>query len=531
MHGRVRERESDNLAVGDTEGARAESADSLWNSLRLNGTLTVTEYAARLYGDAPRCIASVRARGSEENQDRGLLALGHRSFRPADLASQVIMLAGKQNALDTERELRQELDANEAALASKKKAFDEQFHREKRELADIARRKQAHSLSAGAAQVWDTYLTLKHLLTHHEARDLHATVRDLDEQIVQKEAAITALQAELGGLPSQADLMRLLGEARKRRDAAIREKERLTGQEGKNSQRQHDLEARISELSPSAALALGVTVVAAGASLATARDGLRDADRDYGKAERDLEEARDFLEKLTAGTGGPAGPALAALRAAGIDAVSILDLITLPEVGRHAWEARLSPYAGTIIVSRDTDDVAGAREILTAYPGVPVIPCDGPVSALGKVAPGDAGLLSELLHRLGERMPETEHGWVEDRELRLAVCGGYDPPLTDRQSAITAARDAVESLHSKLDEQHSRRADAEDAVTRAETSCRRRRPPWRSLAGRTSLTGCWVKPLSSQRRSRPPGRMRRITAPHSPGQRRSSTAPTSAAGG
>ena len=167
----VRWEDGVHLAVGDTEGARAESADDLWNSLRLNGTLTVTEYAARLYGDAPRCIASIRARGSEENQDRGLLALGHRSFRPADLASQVIMLAGKQNALDTERELRQELDANEAALASKKKAFEEQFRREERELADIARRKQARSLSAGAAQAWDTYLTLAHLFARHEARE------------------------------------------------------------------------------------------------------------------------------------------------------------------------------------------------------------------------------------------------------------------------------------------------------------------------------------------------------------------------
>ena len=300
----------------------------------------------------------------------------------------------------------------------------------------------------------------------HES--MATAVRDLDEQISQKEAAITAKRAELDGLPSRADLMRLRDEARKRRNAAIAKKEELTREEAKNSQRQQDLEARISELSPRAALALGVTVAAAEASLATAQGGLRDADRDYGKAERDLEEARDFLEKLTAGTGGPAGPALAALRAAGIDAVSILDLITLPEAGRLAWEARLSPYARTIIVSRDRDDIVGAREILAAYPGIPVIPCDGPVSALEKASPGDAGLLSEFLRRLGERMPETEHGWVEDRELRLGVRGGYDPPLTDGQSAIAAARDAVNSLHDKLDEQRGRRASAEDAVTRAE---------------------------------------------------------------
>lgn len=463
----VRWEDGVHLAVGDSEAARAESADAMWNSLRLNGTVKVTEYAARLYGDAPRCIASIRARGSEENQDRGLLALGHRSFRPADLASQVIMLAGKQNALDAERELRQDLDANEVSLASKKKAFQEQFHREERELADIARRRQARSLSASAAQAWDAYLTLAHLIAHHEARELDAAIQDLDAQITQKGAAITAKQAELDGLPSRADLMRRLAEARQRRDTAVKAKEGVTGEEGKNSQRQNDLEARISELSPLAALALGVTVGAAESSLTKARDGLRDADRDYGKAERDLEEASNFLEKLTAGTGGPAGPALVALHAAGIDTASILDLITLPEAGRAVWEARLSPYVSTIVVSRH-DDTASTRGILAAHPGIQVILCDGPVSALKKAAPEDDGLLGRLLRRLGERMPETEHDWVEDRELSLVVRGGYDPPLTDKQSAIAAARDVVGSLQKRLDEQRLRQNSADDAVARAE---------------------------------------------------------------
>ena len=94
------------LAEGDGEQARIRKAEADWKELKANGTLTVTEYAARLYGDVPRCLASIRARGSEENQDRGLLALGQRSFRPADLATQIITLAGKAHALDTEREQR-----------------------------------------------------------------------------------------------------------------------------------------------------------------------------------------------------------------------------------------------------------------------------------------------------------------------------------------------------------------------------------------------------------------------------------------
>lgn len=201
-------------------------------------------------------------------------------------------------------------------------------------------------------------------------------------------------------------------------------------------------------------------------SLTAARDALEKANRDYDKAERDLKEAEDFLEELTVGTGGPAGPALTALRAEGIDAASILDLITLPAADRLAWEVRLSPYARTIIVSRD--DVTRSRGILAAHPGIPLILCDGSAFALEKTAPGDDGLLGELLRRLGDRMPETGHGWVEDPELRLDIQGGYNPPLTDRQSAIAAARETVDNLREKLGGQLTQHASAESAVTRAE---------------------------------------------------------------
>ena len=131
------------LAEGDGEPARIRDAEAQWKELRANGTLTVTEYAARLYGDVPRCLASIRARGSEENQDRGLLALGHRSFRPADLATQIITLAGKAHALDTEREQRLKMQENRASLDAQKVDYQQQYQREETELAQIARRKEA----------------------------------------------------------------------------------------------------------------------------------------------------------------------------------------------------------------------------------------------------------------------------------------------------------------------------------------------------------------------------------------------------
>jgi hypothetical protein len=466
----VRWMEGIHLATGDAEPQRVASADAVWASMQSGGSAKVTDYAKVLYGDAPRCIASIRARGSEENQDRGLLALGQRSFKPADLASQVIMLSGKQHVLDAERQLRQQLDANESALVGKKADYEEQCRRENLELADIARRKRARDLSGQAEQQWTTYLTIAYLIAHHAARDSVARVADLEEQVRRQGASIAEKKAEIAGLPSRQTLAQSVSHAKTRLEAAGKRSTRLSENKGGNSQRQKALEERIAELAPRAALALGVTIPGAEDSLARAGLDLEGADRAYAWAERDHEEAEAYLQKVMAGSGGPAGEALEALKAEGVDALSILDLITLPETDRQAWEARLSPYARTIVMSRDGDASARGREILAApaHAGVLVIWCDGPVRDVAKAAPGQPGLLGELLRRLGDRMPDTKSNWIEDWELSLSIHGGYDPPLTDRQSMIGAAQAVVDSLTLKLHACRQQQKSAKGSVDRAQ---------------------------------------------------------------
>lgn len=466
----VRWMEGIHLATGDTEPQRVASADAVWASLQSGGSAKVTDYAKALYGDAPRCIASIRARGSEENQDRGLLALGQRSFKPADLASQVIMLSGKQHVLEAERQLRQQLDANESALAGKKADYVEQCRRENLELADIARRKSARDLSGQAEQAWTTHLTIAHLLAHHATRDSADRVTDLEGKARRQDAAIAEKKAEIAGLPSRQALVQSVSDAKTRLEAAEKRSTSLAEDKGGNSERQKALDVRIAELGPKAALALGVTIPEAEDSVARAVLDLEGADRACVRAEQDHEEAEAYLQKAMAGSGGPAGDALEALRAEGVDAVSILDLITLPETDRQAWEARLSPYARTVVMSRDGDGGARGREILAApaHAGVLVIWCDGPVEAVAKAAPGQPGLLGELLRRLGDRMPDTENDWIEDQELRLSIHGGYDPPLTDRQSMIDAACALVDSLALKLNACRQQQKGAKSSVDRAQ---------------------------------------------------------------
>jgi hypothetical protein len=451
------------LAEGASEADRVANADVRWKELRVNGTLSVTEYAARLYGDMPRCLASIRARGSEENQDRGLLALGQRSFRPADLARHIITLAGKRHALEAEQEQRLAMQENQQSLEAQKNAYQQQHQREEAELQQIAHRKEARRLSGEASDAWGSYLTQLCLLQRHEAQILNDSAETLDSQVAEQKKLIAAKKDELRSLPSGEELLRERGLAKRRKDDAIAAKEGVTREQGENTREITNLEGRVTALEPKARLALGVTVVAAKAGVSAAENALREARNDYDAAQREHDDAKKSLTSLLEGTSGPAGPAVAALRAAGIDTVPLLDLITLPESGRAAWEGRISPYDRTVVIS--LADADRTRAILTAHRGTPVITCDGPVASLTKARPEDSGILGDLLRGLEKRMPEAIDGWIEDRDLALGIGGGYDPPLTDRDAAITAAHSNADRLRESLSQQEERHENAKRAAT------------------------------------------------------------------
>jgi hypothetical protein len=470
-HVQVRWANGVHLAIGDGERARLTAADRCWNSLRLAKDLLISDYAATLYGSTPRCLAGIRARGSEENQDRGLLALGQGAFRPADLAVQIITLAGKQRALDSEQEQRKKMQENQAALEAQQSDYQQQYQREEAELTAITRRREAQRLSADASEAWGSYLTLRCLLERQAAHTLEDQATALDSEVEHLKSAISVKEQELRELPSREDLLRARAAAKGARDTAVAAKTKLAEEAGANRQEIATLRAQITELEPQTQLALGTTIADAAAAADAAEQARQAVQIERDAAEREAHAAQDTLDALLNGVGGPAGSALAALRAAGIDAVPLVDLITLPADARSAWEGRLSPYARAIVISRES--TADASQILAAHQGTPVIVCDGPATSVAAVRPGDTGFLGDLLTRLEERMPTATadwvagDGWVEDHDLGLAIGGGYDPPLTDRKAAVAAARANADLLRLRLDEQDRLLRSAKQAVSSA----------------------------------------------------------------
>ncbi|WP_261566804.1 hypothetical protein [Frankia gtarii] len=466
-HVQVRWTDGIRLVVGASEDIRFAHANDLWPTLRDRGTLKVTEYAEKLYGKAPRCIAYIRARGSEENQDRGLLALGQRPFRPTDLASQVITLAGKQNAVDNERAFRRDLETAESLLASKKAAFEQQYQREEQQLRDIAGRQRARDLRAAAAESWGMHLILTTLLAHNVARDWSETVRNLEGEIERKNADIEAKREELGNLPDRGELVRLVAVATRELEAATKQKDAFVEESGANRQRRGNLTEKLAELRAAAALAPGLSVPAAEDRLELAHDVRRAAEQTVGRIEGQHDQAKARLELLRVGRGGPAGAALDALDAKGIRAVSILDLITFDDDNRAHWEARLSPYSNAVLVAKAHID--RAREALVEHPGTPLLVGDTEITTTDRTQPGGTGVLAELLRQLEIRMPSAGTTQVFDTTLNLEISGGFDIPLTDRRAAIRAAERTLSEISAQLEAATEARAEADQAIVDAKT--------------------------------------------------------------
>lgn len=456
------------LVDGDSEDNRFTQANDLWATLRDGQTLKVTEYAEALYGKAPRCIAYIRARGSEENQDRGLLALGQRPFRPADLATQIITLAGKQSAVENERQFRQELEAAELLLVSKKTAFEAQYRREERELRDIADRKRARDLQIEAAHNWQLYLTLATLLAHHSVKEISEAVNQLEVTARNKQDEIAIKETELARLRPHSELARLLAEATDAVKTATGHKNDLIVESGGNKQRRADVKDKIAKLQATANLAPGLSVPTAEARLTEASQRRQLAEQAVGREEGRRDAAKEYLDRLRAGRGGPASGALDALDAEGIPAASILDLVTLDEAVRPHWEARLSPYAKVVVVAKR--HIEQARRILANHhQGTPLLVSNENPTTLDRTEPGGTGLLAELLRRLEERMPAASPSWVIDSALNLEIPGGFDVPLTNRQATIQAAEHQLAEAGTRLNAALEEQTTAGDAFAAAET--------------------------------------------------------------
>jgi chromosome segregation protein len=105
------------LAAGDTTRERHDAAERLWASLASQPTWGGNEYARRLYGTSPRCLAHVTYRGFVRSDDRTLLAMKSTVFNPETIARSLIALTGDPEEFTQKRDLRRDIAADQEELA------------------------------------------------------------------------------------------------------------------------------------------------------------------------------------------------------------------------------------------------------------------------------------------------------------------------------------------------------------------------------------------------------------------------------
>jgi hypothetical protein len=464
------------LAEGQTDEGRVKAADALWESMRGGEQLGPKNYAEVLFGSSPRCLAYIRARGSEDNQDTGILALGQRQFRPTDLANYIIALSGNQQAVNDERKCRQDLAEEKLFLTTLRSEDADLRDKENQQLADIAARKKSRAHIEAAAKQWQDFLSVGAVLEQYREADLLKSVSQLESAILETEKELAARERELSTLPSTDQLASQHEHYRRLAEKADAEFSSLTREQGEKGFRQRQLRELRDGLEARAILAMGLTLADAERQLQEAKDSEASAVAQATRQEEHLVIARQELEQIRIGGEGETGKVLAALESAGVNGRRLTDLITLDGDGevRAVWEARLSPIADAVVVSASYPEAAdAARQVLAQHPGVPALLLEQDPGAVPLTAPADGGPLDALLRTLAARMPETSSVSVFDEQLGLHIWGGFDVPLTDRRAAIQAAERRAEE----------RRLEWEAAVQESKAASRRCQTAERAVDG------------------------------------------------
>jgi hypothetical protein len=446
------------LAAGDTARERHDAAERLWASLASQPTWGGNQYARRLYGTSPRCLAHVTYRGFVRSDDRTLLAMKSTVFNPETIARSLIALTGDPEEFTQERDLRRDIAADQEELSRRQQQERQQQDIEDGQLAEIQTRVTARELLTTAEAEWRRLLARGLLDSINDDQRLTEQLDKLDTAIQATEAGVTALKDEIRDLDDPAALNAKIEKAAEQHEqAAAAWREAVTALQGLKLQ--HDQASQQQRaLTEEAGHANPDTLDYAEQATQAASQRLAAADLAKRRADQHLKEAESLLADAKAGVGGEAKAVLAALKANDIPAVSLVDLLELTEEQRAAWEPRLAPFTRGVVIA--PADLADARRALRELPGSMLIvhpptttgasAADLPAMDAQLTATALPGFLAGLQQRLdvvaigpaGTPVPSTANDRVLhalDATLGVEVTGGFAEPLTGRAALVAAA--------------------------------------------------------------------------------------------
>jgi hypothetical protein len=419
------------LVAGDSEAARLRAADETWASLGSEGTELKSNFAAALYGDAPRCLAWLEARANEVETKPTLLAANLAGFSPAHIGQELVKLCGRATAADEDVEQRRKLDQLQRDLGERRQQDEAASAREDVQLASIHRRNEAAATVRAARAAWRLHFARGWLDALDRLEDLTAGRAEVARLIDGTQAALVLARQEhrsaqdLGALQAAFDAAEQeFTDAKGSADGARKAEWEADEAVRRAEAHRNDVIASAAAWDGSSVTEATEAAEAARAAAAEAELEVREARRAFTAAERDLDAAR-------AGRAGRAGETAGRLQQAGVPATVLLDAVLVAEGARTEWEPRLALYADAVAVGSADRDAA----VSAGRPGDVIVSSPERSLPAGITeAPAEAsGFLHSLAHRVS--------GGIDP--AGVTVVGGFQAPITGRAARVAAAELAL----------------------------------------------------------------------------------------
>jgi hypothetical protein len=453
----VRYADGVHLVRGDSDLERHAAADAGWAAMPTATQLGARNYAERLYGDSPRCLAYVAERGKQKSAP-SLLQMNAGGFTPEQIGDDLIRLTGRASAFENEGQQRQRLDESQRTLTDKQRGHERISRDEDEQLTGVQARNRSRHQLGEAERIWQLHFARGLLDVLDREAQLSGERDQADEDVRAHQLAVEEAQTEVTTLSVPDDLARRLQAANEQANGL---KQRLREAEQKAMTARHAAgraHERVNELEASADGYSGPPAADVQATLTAAESGRDGAREQLGLARGRRDDAQRRVRAAESGAEGRAGELTALLAEYEIAAAPLMD-VELADLARAAWEPRLALFEHAVVIAPGA--ITDALVIAETVPGAVLIAGDEHTELPAGVtsAPaGSAGFLARLAERtITHASPErTEHA-----ELGVTVVGGFAEPQTGRAARLERAQAALARAEQDL-------ADAQAALRRAE---------------------------------------------------------------
>lgn len=432
--------------TGDSDAERYGQADRLWDTLPRASEIGPTRLARELYGPTPRCMAYLDT--TLRKTGPSLLSQQMTELSTERIGEALIELTGRSRLLETEERQRGVLAEQQQKLTSREADDARARVDEQSDLDAVRHRNEARvCLDRGEGQ-WRLHFARGLLDLNTRDATLAEAITEQSVVVNETTRARDTATAAVEGLRAVLDPGKQADEARQRWEDAEALYKEIAAQSRDANYHLGGVIDRRDHLLPIADGWTGLSV-----SDAQAADDAAWAARDDRRADRQLatrthDAAAAALEQVSAGRGGQVGTAIAVLHEVGIEAVALLDAVSLHPTARTVWEPRLWPYRDAVCIAAGDEQPAAASLAAAGLSGTILVQADADLDATaGELGGG----VSSTIPVAGfvAALAATHEVWTDpDRARNVTVghvvLGGFDTEIAGRAARIAAAQTEVE---------------------------------------------------------------------------------------